>query len=125
MRILTCFLQKGILKDTMRGSKKSIGFFACWTLVFGFLLSSCVIKLPKQEYTKARVGVFYAQKAKAQKYAPEFWGPMDESYHKASLCLREQRYPCAARFFLESVGYAEKAEATARRRKSPEDDFSF
>lgn len=70
--------------------------------------------MPLDEYTIARAALDAAREVQAPRHAPGYWHQAEESYRKARLLYRDQRWDEARKEFIRARAAAEKAENAAR-----------
>lgn len=70
--------------------------------------------IPVEDYTLARAAIDAAREVQAPRHAPGFWHQAEESYRKARLLYRDQRWDEARKEFVRARQAAEKAENAAR-----------
>lgn len=70
--------------------------------------------VPLEEYTIARAAMEAAREVQAPRHSPGYWHQAEESYRKARLLYRDQRWDEARKEFIRARTAAEKAENAAR-----------
>lgn len=70
--------------------------------------------VPVDDYAMARAAIDAAREVQAPRHAPGFWHQAEESYRKARVLYKDNRWDEARKEFIKARQAAEKAENAAR-----------
>ena len=89
------------------------------------LLVSCAGLPPIKEYSLAREALSHAEKHRADKYYPSYYGKAVKLYRQGQSAYRDRYYGQAGDRFQEALKYAERAEDLTRIKRARSGDHGF